>query len=153
MGLYLAAIGDVLTNILSTPKDGRLDRQFILPGSCSAANILLSAYYDISLHRKQTITPKQGVLSKLAPNQPIDCFLFGSELKEKIKSAEEPKKIRESLIKPAHSSKPKSSKASGKTDSKKQSLNYRRPFNYRKSTYNRRRLTRHNKNTSGTRRK
>ena len=149
IGLSLAAIGDVLTNVFSTPKDGRLDRQFILSGSCSAANILLSAYYDMSLHRKRIITAKQGVLAKLAPNQPIDSFLFGSELKEKIKSAEELKKIAKSLIKPAHSSKPKSSKASGKTDSKKQSC----PFNYQKSTYDRRKLSGQNKHTSGTRRK
>jgi len=145
MGLSLAACGQVLTNILSTSKDEKLDRQSLLSSGCAAANLSLSAYHEISIHRKRIITPKQGILSKLAPAQVIDDYLFGCELKEKIKNAEELKKIGDSLVRPTTATKSKVTTPSSKSTKKVRPLNYRRPFNTGKSNYYRGRLSGHKK--------
>ena len=126
----ITALGGLISRAISNTEE-TLDKKTTVNGMCAAAKILLHTQYSLSSYRKRLITPKQGVLCKVAPVTSIDCFLFGDDLKDKVKAAEDIAKVGQSMIRSSKVTKPHSS---GQTKSKTKAsvgtskrLNYNRP--------------------------
>jgi len=137
----ISAIGSALTSVLSAreamEKAGINSGEFISPIS-DAARQLLDLQHSLSLHRRTVISPNiKSNLKSLIKSTNIDNYLFGSDLPQKIKTAQElsraGKEIRNEPSKFVNKSK---SKAGTGIGSSSKPLNYQRPPAYRRKNPN-----------------
>jgi len=128
-------IGNALTLLLKTlNKESKLDKTSIIKDLSDSAKILLHTQCKITAHRKKLITPKTGVLTKIASEMKTDEFLFGVDLKDKTKNAEDLIKLGNTIVKQGQSSKTKA--VTKKIPAKgNRPLNYNRPSGYLSQRY------------------
>jgi len=135
----LAALGSGITLGLNLPNAIQKDVRPIIGAVSSASQLLLDVQREISLHRRELVTPKQGTLQTVASSTKPGISLFGNDLRETIKTVEELNKLGQSMVKssgaPA-SKKPADKKVIKKPSSLAKPLNYRRPLSYTRSRYN-----------------
>jgi len=141
----ISALGRALSDGINLPSRLQSEYKEILTAVSSASRILLDAQYKISVHRKKMVTPKQGVLPKIAAQTKHDRFLFGDELKEKVRVAEELTKAGKAMIATKPVNKPTQAKhlTYKKNQEKSKPLNskgpipsHRRSHRYNQGKYN-----------------
>ena len=147
LGVGISALGSSLTKMLSIKdqltKAGFNSTELIGPMS-DAARGLLDLQHSLSVHRRTIISPNiKTNLKSLIKNTTIDHDLFGADLPQKIKVAQELSKAGQEIRQPSkYSAKSKSksnqspkTKTSSDKDKPSRSapLNSQRPSSYRQS--------------------
>jgi len=128
IGTAVAALGLVSDELLSSGDDST---GLLKPVSC-AAQILLNTQFRISKHRRKLITPKQGILNKIAESSEIDEYLFGEDLRDRVKASEDLLKSGQAMLKPptsqAKGQKSVPKKGASESGAKAKALNLYRPL-------------------------
>ncbi|XP_043466072.1 uncharacterized protein LOC122513040 [Leptopilina heterotoma] len=109
LGAAISALGQVLTVVLQIKKESKdLDAATlvsIFSTLCDIGRILTDIQHGLSMTRRSFIVPTFSILLKqIADVTPVDTYLFGENLSEKLKSAKEVEKSAKDITKSNQSS-------------------------------------------------
>lgn len=124
----MSEMGKMLNQLFAAKKNNEALLTEPLTSACNAAQLFLNVQNSLSTHRRQIIIPNiKAAIKDVVVDNPIGLHLFGDDLLEKVKKAEEMSKVGATITQKPRSTPRESGPQKKSTGGKKTTNTYSRP--------------------------